>query len=126
MAFRQQFISRAAATLERPSASPTLNTAEAIVALRHVDVFYGSAHAVADVTFDVPKNRITALIGPSGCGKSTVLRSINRMNDLIPGARVAGEIAYHGVDINQKSVDPVEVRRRIGFPAPQSLSQEHL
>ena len=59
--------------------------------------YYGDFHAVADVSFSVPRNRVTALIGPSGCGKSTVLRSINRMNDLIESARVEGEIRYHGV-----------------------------
>jgi phosphate transport system ATP-binding protein len=103
------------------------NQSGAIVALRNIDVHYGQTHAVADVSFDVPKNKITALIGPSGCGKSTVLRCINRMNDLIPGARVDGTIDYHGTNINDKSVDPVEVRRHIGMvfqrpnPFPKSI-----
>ena len=100
---------------------------DAIVALKDINVFYGAAHAVAGVTFDVPKNKITALIGPSGCGKSTVIRCVNRMNDLIPGARVEGVVNYHGTDINDKSVDPVEVRRNIGMvfqrpnPFPKSI-----
>ena len=73
------------------------------------------------------KGQITALIGPSGCGKSTVLRSFNRMNDLIPGARVEGELRYRGVDLYDPKVDPVEVRRRIGMvfqkpnPFPKSI-----
>jgi phosphate transport system ATP-binding protein len=98
-----------------------------VISIRDLNVFYGSFHAVSDVSFDVPKNRITALIGPSGCGKSTVLRCINRMNDLIASARVEGKILYHGVDVNGRNVDPVEVRRRIGMvfqkpnPFPKSL-----
>ena len=94
---------------------------------RTSNVHYGSFHAVTGRELHVPKNRITALIGPSGCGKSTVLRCINRMNDLVPGARVEGEILYHGVDLNSPKVDPVEVRRRIGMvfqkpnPFPKSI-----
>ena len=101
----------------------------AIVRVQDLDVYYGDFQAVGDVTFDVPKQQITAMIGPSGCGKSTVLRCINRMNDLIPGARVEGTIAYHGVDINSAAVDPVEVRRRIGMvfqkpnPFPKSIAE---
>ncbi|MEA2585603.1 MAG: phosphate transport system ATP-binding protein [Thermomicrobiales bacterium] len=98
-----------------------------VIAIRDLNVYYGAFHAVADVSFDVPQNRITALIGPSGCGKSTVLRCINRMNDLIPSARVEGRIIYHGIDICGDKVDPVEVRRRIGMvfqkpnPFPKSI-----
>ena len=100
---------------------------EHVLLIRDLNVYYGAFHAVADVSFDVPKNRVTALIGPSGCGKSTVLRSINRMNDLVPGARVEGSIRYHGHDICSPRVDPVEVRRRIGMvfqkpnPFPKSI-----
>ncbi|HEV2107214.1 MAG TPA: phosphate ABC transporter ATP-binding protein PstB [Thermomicrobiales bacterium] len=100
---------------------------EQVVALNDVNVYYGNFHAVAGVTFNVPKNQITALIGPSGCGKSTVIRCINRMNDLVPNARVEGSITYHGVDICSPKVDPVEVRRRIGMvfqkpnPFPKSI-----
>ncbi len=107
---------------------PELSYAEAtVISIRDLNVFYGSFHAVAGVSFDVPKNRITALIGPSGCGKSTVLRCINRMNDLIASARVEGHILYHGVDVNGRNIDAVEVRRRIGMvfqkpnPFPKSL-----
>ncbi len=98
-----------------------------VISLKDVNVHYGSFHAVAGVSHDVPENAITAFIGPSGCGKSTVLRSINRMNDLIPTARVEGRIEYHGQDVNARNVDPVEVRRRIGMvfqrpnPFPKSI-----
>ena len=98
-----------------------------VVSLKDLAVYYGEFMAVHDVTFDVPEHRITALIGPSGCGKSTVLRCINRMNDLVPSARVEGQILYHGVDINSGQVDPVEVRRRVGMvfqkpnPFPKSI-----
>src|SRR5689334_8122715 len=74
---------------------PEPSYAEAtVISIRDLNVFYGSFHAVTGVSFDVPKNRITALIGPSGCGKSTVLRCINRMNDLVTTARVEGKILY--------------------------------
>jgi phosphate transport system ATP-binding protein len=80
-----------------------------------LSVLYGSFRAVRDVTLPIYQNQITALIGPSGCGKTTVLRCFNRMNDLIPIARVEGKILYHGVDLYDREVDPVEVRRRIGM-----------
>ena len=98
-----------------------------ILDLRNLNVHYGTFHAVQDVNLAIPKNRITAFIGPSGCGKSTVLRCINRMNDLVPSARVDGQILYHGTDLNGANVDPVEVRRRIGMvfqrpnPFPKSI-----
>jgi phosphate transport system ATP-binding protein len=98
-----------------------------IVRIEDLSVYYGQFRAVGGVTFDVPRNQITALIGPSGCGKSTVLRCINRMNDLVPGARVTGTIEYHNTDINAANVDPVEVRRHIGMvfqkpnPFPKSI-----
>src|SRR5215216_1903653 len=79
-----------------------------IVEIEDLNVFYGNFHAVGDVTFSVPKNQITALIGPSGCGKSTVLRCINRMNDLVPTARVEGNVLYFGQEVNSPKVDPVE------------------
>jgi phosphate transport system ATP-binding protein len=101
--------------------------ASAIVSIRDLSVYYGAFLAVSSVSFDVPTNQITALIGPSGCGKSTVLRCINRMNDLIPGARVEGQIHYHGQDITGPRIDPVVVRRHIGMvfqkpnPFPKSI-----
>src|SRR5688572_28962598 len=90
-------------------------------------VYYGEFRAVKDVSLPIRGNQITALIGPSGCGKTTVLRSLNRMNDLIEGARVEGDVLYHGVDLFDRRVDPVEVRRRIGMvfqkpnPFPKSI-----
>ncbi|MFP4636452.1 MAG: phosphate ABC transporter ATP-binding protein PstB [Nitriliruptoraceae bacterium] len=97
------------------------------MSLDGVTVDYGDFTAVRDVTFDVPRNRITALIGPSGCGKSTLLRTLNRMNDLIPTSRVTGSVVYNDEDIYAEDVDPVEVRRRIGMvfqkpnPFPKSV-----
>jgi phosphate transport system ATP-binding protein len=90
-------------------------------------VRYGTFTAVRDISFEIPQNEITALIGPSGCGKSTVLRSLNRMNDLVKGAKVDGEVLYHGEDIYAPEVDAVELRRRIGMvfqkpnPFPKSI-----
>jgi phosphate transport system ATP-binding protein len=100
---------------------------DSVFTLAGVGVYYGSKHAISDITMNVPVRKVTALIGPSGCGKSTLLRCLNRMNDLIPGARVEGEVKYHGADIYGRSVDPVEVRRRIGMvfqkpnPFPKSI-----
>ena len=83
--------------------------------LQDVDIFYGDFHAVKDVNLHVPPRSVTAFIGPSGCGKSTVLRSLNRMHEEIPGASVKGSIKLDGVDIYDKKVDPVAVRRTIGM-----------
>jgi phosphate transport system ATP-binding protein len=100
---------------------------ETVFDVRDVSVFYGSFRAVRDVTLPIAQNEITALIGPSGCGKTTFIRCLNRMNDLIEGARVQGTILYHGVDLYDDRVDPVEVRRRIGMvfqkpnPFPKSI-----
>ena len=82
---------------------------------RDVSVFYGDKQAVDSVSIDIPTEYVTAFIGPSGCGKSTVLRSLNRMNDLVAGARVDGEVLYHGHDIYQKAIDPIAVRTHIGM-----------
>jgi phosphate transport system ATP-binding protein len=92
-----------------------------------LSVFYGEFRAVRDVAVTVRRNEITAFIGPSGCGKTTVLRCFNRMNDLIASARVSGKVMYHGVDLYDPAVEPVEVRRRIGMvfqkpnPFPKSI-----
>jgi phosphate transport system ATP-binding protein len=97
------------------------------VQAKHIDVFYGEKQALFDVSLDIPEKSVTALIGPSGCGKSTFLRSINRMNDTIEGCRVAGEIEIDGEDINDKSIDPVLLRARVGMvfqkpnPFPKSI-----
>ncbi len=98
-----------------------------VLSVRNLNVHYGSALAVRDVSLDMARFEITALIGPSGCGKSTVLRCLNRMNDLIPSARVSGSVTYHEQDIYAPDVDAIEVRRRIGMvfqkpnPFPKSI-----
>ncbi len=101
--------------------------ADPVFRLEELSVAYGRNVAVKDVSLEVPRNEIVALIGPSGCGKSTLLRCLNRMNDLIPDARVEGRVLYNGEDIYDDEVDPVEVRRRIGMvfqkpnPFPKSI-----
>ena len=90
-------------------------TGELKIAAKDVCVFYGDKQALYDVCLDIAANSVTALIGPSGCGKSTFLRSINRMNDTIPGCRVTGRIDLDGEDINDKSLDPVLLRARVGM-----------
>jgi phosphate transport system ATP-binding protein len=100
---------------------------EAVFEARDVSVFYGRKRALAGVSLRIPRSRITALIGPSGCGKTTFLRSLNRMNDSVPGFRLAGQVLYHGHDMYASNVDRVEVRRRIGMvfqrpnPFPKSI-----
>ncbi|MDQ3738901.1 MAG: phosphate ABC transporter ATP-binding protein PstB [Actinomycetota bacterium] len=92
-----------------------------------VSVYYGDFKAVRNVSMEIAEREITAFIGPSGCGKTTMLRCFNRMNDLIEIARVEGSIHYHGIDLYQSSVDPTEVRRRVGMvfqkpnPFPKSI-----
>ena len=113
----------------RPEAAEPGGTARAekTFELRQVSVSYGGAPAVQDVTMDIYERHITALIGPSGCGKSTLLRCLNRMNDLVPGARIDGELRYHGEDLYGSTVDPVQVRKVIGMvfqkpnPFPKSI-----
>jgi phosphate transport system ATP-binding protein len=101
--------------------------ANPVLGMEDLRVYYGDALAVRDVTFEMARYEITALIGPSGCGKSTVLRCLNRMNDLIPSARVEGRVVYHGQDMYAPDVDAIEVRRRIGMvfqkpnPFPKSI-----
>src|ERR687891_1808801 len=102
-------------------------TREKVFQLKDVAVRYDGKPAVREITFDVYKNNITALIGPSGCGKSTLIRCFNRMNDLIPTAKVEGEILYHGEDLYGDRVDPVQARKLIGMvfqkpnPFPKSI-----
>jgi phosphate transport system ATP-binding protein len=112
-----------AASAQPPATAPS----PAVLDLTDVSVFYGGYAAVRQTTMSIARNQITAMIGPSGCGKSTILRSLNRMNDLIPDARVAGRISFHGTDIYAPQVDPIQVRRRIGMvfqkpnPFPKSI-----
>jgi phosphate transport system ATP-binding protein len=100
---------------------------ETVFDIRDLTVRYGRNPAVENVSLEINRNMVTALIGPSGCGKSTFIRCLNRMNDLIPGARVEGEILYHGQDLYGSGVDPVSVRRWIGMvfqkpnPFPKSI-----
>ena len=83
--------------------------------LKDLNIYYGSFHAVADVGLSVPPRSVTAFIGPSGCGKSTVLRTLNRMHEVLPGARVEGSVLMDGEDIYRAGVDPVSVRKTIGM-----------
>lgn len=98
-----------------------------VLTAKDLSVFYGEFRAVRDVNLEIRRGEITAFIGPSGCGKSTVLRCFNRMNDLIPGARVEGAVEYHGIDLYGDEADAGEVRRRIGMvfqrpnPFPKSI-----
>ncbi len=97
------------------------------ISTRNLNVYYGAFHAIKDVSLDILPNQITALIGPSGCGKSTFLRCLNRMNDLIEGARVEGSVLLDGTDINDPRTDVVALRRRVGMvfqrpnPFPMSI-----
>jgi phosphate transport system ATP-binding protein len=85
------------------------------IKIKDLNVHFGANHAVKDISIDLHDNMVTAIIGPSGCGKSTVLRSINRMHDLIASARVTGNIIFEKADIYDKNIDPVEIRRKIGM-----------
>ena len=100
---------------------------EIAVSMQNVTISYGNSAAVRDVFCDISRGKVTAFIGPSGCGKSTLLRSINRMNDLIESCTLKGRVLFDGVDLYAPTVDPVEVRRRIGMvfqqpnPFPKSI-----
>jgi len=111
----------------RPREEKATAAREVVFDIDDLSVNYGSTTAFSDVSLDIYKNQITAVIGPSGCGKSTFIRCLNRMNDLVGGASVGGKILYHGADIYDGDVDPIEVRRRIGMvfqrpnPFPKSI-----
>jgi len=111
----------------RVTSSPKAAPAASVFEMKKLGVRYSGKLAVADVDLSLAEHEITAFIGPSGCGKSTVLRCLNRMNDLIPGATVEGAVEYHGVDLYGSDVDPVQVRKRIGMvfqkpnPFPKSI-----
>jgi len=110
------------------SATPAAPAARAIIEIAAVDFNYGPSKALHDISLDIQERQVTAFIGPSGCGKSTLLRCLNRMNDLVDGARVsAGEIRIDGIDINDPRVDVIELRKRVGMvfqksnPFPKSI-----
>jgi phosphate transport system ATP-binding protein len=113
--------------VDRAAATEPETELETVFDIDDLSAFYGNFRAIRNVTLPIYRNSITALIGPSGCGKTTFLRCLNRMNDLIEGARIEGELLYHGVNLYDPQVDPVEVRRRIGMvfqkpnPFPKSI-----
>ena len=117
------------AALESRPAPPAPGVAGAPckIAVSHMNFYYGATRALQDITIDIPANLVTAFIGPSGCGKSTFLRTLNRMNDIIPGTRVEGDVRIDGKDIYRDSVDIVDLRRRVGMvfqksnPFPKSI-----
>ncbi|WZO96894.1 phosphate ABC transporter ATP-binding protein PstB [Isosphaeraceae bacterium EP7] len=112
-----------------PDADPAPAAGSIVLSARNLSVYYGATRALRDISIDIPRNQITALIGPSGCGKSTLLRCFNRMNDLVPNARMEGILEFEGQDLASPDVDPVALRRRIGMvfqkpnPFPKSIYQ---
>ncbi len=100
---------------------------EPIIYARNLNLHYGDFHALKDINIDIPEKQITAFIGPSGCGKSTFLKTMNRMQDLVPGVKIEGDLFFRGKDVNSKDVDVTELRRQIGMvwqkpnPFPMSV-----
>ncbi len=98
-----------------------------IIAIRNLDLYYGEAQALKDITVAIPRRQVTAFIGPSGCGKSTLLRCLNRLNDLVDSVRITGSIKLEAMEINSGDVDVIELRRRVGMvfqaynPFPKSI-----
>jgi phosphate transport system ATP-binding protein len=113
--------------IARERKAPAPAQRETVFDIRDLEVTYGPTTAISGVNLEIYNNYITAMIGPSGCGKSTFIRCLNRMNDLVPSAKVEGQVLYHGQDMYADGVDPVEVRRRIGMvfqranPFPKSI-----
>lgn len=93
----------------------SINNETACIQLENVNFYYGNSHALKNITKSIYHNKVTAIIGPSGCGKSTLIRLFNRMNDLVPNSRITGSIKLDGTDINDPSVDVVDIRRRVGM-----------
>jgi phosphate transport system ATP-binding protein len=124
---RRQEGAAGVAAQEKPAPGAPRMPRDVIFDVDDINVYYGEHKAIRNVTLDLHLNEITALIGPSGCGKSTFIRCLNRMNDLIPTARVDGKIVYHGEDLYASNIDPVQVRKRIGMvfqkpnPFPKSI-----
>jgi phosphate transport system ATP-binding protein len=111
----------------RPGDARPRESLEPVFEIRDLGVSYAGTHAIHGVSLDIYRNLITAVIGPSGCGKTTFVRCLNRMNDVVPGVEISGQVRYHGTDLYAREVDPVEVRRRIGMvfqrpnPFPKSI-----
>ncbi len=109
------------------SATAIMSIEKPQVEVEHLNLFYGNSQALTDMSFGIPASQVTALIGPSGCGKSTFLRCINRMNDLVEGLRIEGSITIDGENINDPSLDVIELRRKVGMvfqkwnPFPKSI-----
>ena len=124
---REEVAATASPSAPAREKAPRRFSRDVIFDVDDISVFYGEHKAIRNVTLDLHLNEITALIGPSGCGKSTFIRCLNRMNDLIPSARVEGRVVYHGEDLYAPEIDPVQVRKRIGMvfqkpnPFPKSI-----
>src|SRR5688572_3602263 len=124
---QQRFMSEPVATTSEPLVQAEVAKQPPKIKAKDVDFFYGAFQALHKVNLDLQANKVTALIGPSGCGKSTFLRCLNRMNDLIDGARMEGTITIDGEDIYSAGVDPVELRKQVGMvfqkanPFPMSI-----
>ena len=103
------------AQLGRTSAQRSMENEELCLSVRNANLFYGQKQALFDVNMEIPRKRVTAFIGPSGCGKSTLLRCFNRMNDLVDGCRIEGQMLLDNADIYAKSVDVASLRRRVGM-----------
>jgi phosphate transport system ATP-binding protein len=130
MAQKNEEIPPVAGDVSEPAVAeypPTPAIADSIVRAEQVRLYYGKSETLKNITLDFPRHEVTALIGPSGCGKSTLLRCLNRMNDLIDGVRTTGRIEFDGQDINDKAIDVIELRRRVGMvfqkptPFPKSI-----
>jgi phosphate transport system ATP-binding protein len=116
----------------RPTQYHDIEIKDPVIEIKDFSLWYGKVRALTDVSLRIARNKVTALIGPSGCGKSTLLRAVNRMNDLINGVRTQGDVHFEGVNVYDKGVDPVEVRRRVGMvfqkpnPFPRSIRENIL
>ncbi len=110
-----------------PAPAPAIGGGDPAIEVSHLDLWYGTARALFDVSLRIPERQVTAFIGPSGCGKSTLLRCLNRLNDLIPGVKISGTVKIHGADIYAPGTDVIALRKRTGMvfqksnPFPKSI-----